>query len=62
MLVPAVFLCFSRSRIFVHRVARVCWLTVNSNCPKAKGSHFQTGSFIFPQKKKKGKMVPGPDP
>lgn len=29
-----------------------CWLTANSNCPEAIGSHFQTGSFIFPWKRK----------
>lgn len=29
-----------------------CWLTANSNCPEAKGSHLQTGSFIFPWKRK----------
>lgn len=29
-----------------------CWLTANSNCPEAKGSHLQTGPFIFPWKRK----------
>lgn len=46
-----VFLSFSRTCLCTQR-SEGCWLTANSNCPEAKGSHFQTGSFIFPWKRK----------
>lgn len=44
-----VFLFFSRTCLCTQSSER-CWLTANSNCPEAIGSHFQTGSFIFPWK------------
>lgn len=46
-----VFLCFSRTCLHTQH-SEGCWLTANSNCPEAKGSHLQTGSFIFPWKRK----------
>lgn len=46
-----VFLFFSRTRLCTQS-CEGCWLTANSNCPEAIASHFQTGSFIFPWKRK----------
>lgn len=46
-----VFLFFSRTCLCTQS-SEGCWLTANSNCPEAIGSHFQTGSFIFPWKRK----------
>lgn len=48
--VPSISL-FSRTRLCTQSTEG-CWLTANSNCPEAIGSHFQTGSFIFPWKRK----------
>lgn len=45
------FLCFSRTCLHTQH-SEGCWRTANSNCPEAKGSHLQTGSFIFPWKRK----------
>lgn len=47
------FECFLFSRTCLNTLHNEgCWLTANSNCPEAKGSHLQTGSFIFPWKRK----------
>lgn len=46
-----VFLFLSRTCLRTQS-GECCWLTANSNCPGAIGSHFQTGSFIFPWKRK----------
>lgn len=46
-----VFLCLSRTCLHTQH-SEGCWLTANSNYPEAKGSHLQTGPFIFPWKRK----------
>lgn len=46
-----VFLRFSRTCLNT-QTSEGCWLTAKSNCPEAKGSHLQRGSFIFPWKRK----------
>lgn len=45
------FLRFSRTCLNT-QTSEGCWLTAKSNCQEAKGSHLQTGSFIFPWKRK----------